>query len=144
MKLLISACLLGMPCRYDGAAKPCREAIRLKQVFDVVPICPEQMGGLPTPRVPAERCSELVITKDGRDVTKAFAEGAKKALELAKAHGCKAAVLKERSPSCGCGKIYDGTFTGTLTDGDGITAKLLKEAGIEVIGESQIAQRFFR
>lgn len=138
MKILVSACLLGVPCRYDGQAKPCRDATELSQYFETVPVCPEQAGGLDTPRPPAERREGSVVTKDGTDVTEQYALGAEKTLKKAKKHGCKIAVLKEKSPSCGNGKIYDGTFSGTLTGGCGVTAQLLKQNGIDVIGESEI------
>lgn len=138
MKILVSACLLGTPCRYDGRAVPNEDVIALGQAFELVPFCPEVTGGLSTPRTPAERRGNVVITKDGRDVTAEYVLGAEKALDLAKRHGCKTAVLKEKSPSCGCGKIYDGTFSGRLINGIGVTAQILKEAGIDVIGESEI------
>ena len=103
-----------------------------------VPVCPEQLGGLPTPRKPSERRGERVVMNDGRDVTAEYRRGAEEALRLARLYGCTAAVLKEKSPSCGCGRVYDGTFSGTLTDGDGVTAALLKENGIKVYGESEL------
>ena len=110
--LLISACLLGAQCRYDGQSKPVLEMVALSEQFDLVPLCPEQLGGLPTPRTPAERIEDRVMTKDGRDVTAEYRHGAEQALHLARLCGCKIALLKERSPSCGSGTIYDGTFTG--------------------------------
>ena len=119
--LLISACLLGAQCRYDGQSKPVLEMVALSEQFDLVPLCPEQLGGLPTPRTPAERIEDRVMTKDGRDVTAEYRHGAEQALHLARLCGCKIALLKERSPSCGSGTIYDGTFTGGLTAGDGVT-----------------------
>ena len=103
----------------------------------LIPVCGEILGGLPTPRVSAERQGERVVTADGRDVTAAYRRGAEEVLRLAERYGCKAAILKERSPSCGSGRIYDGTFTGTLTDGWGVTAELLRDHGICVIGESE-------
>lgn len=139
MKILVSACLLGIPCRYDGRSKPCKEVLALKERFELIPVCPEQAGGLHTPRVPAERRGSAVVTKNGCDVTKQYRSGAKKTLETAKKHGCKLAVLKEKSPSCGNGTIYDGTFSGTLISGSGVTAQLLKQNGIDVIGESKVA-----
>ena len=123
--LLISACLLGAQCRYDGQSKPVLEMVALSEQFDLVPLCPEQLGGLPTPRTPAERIEDRVMTKDGRDVTDEYRHGAEQALHLARLCGCKIALLKERSPSCGSGTIYDRTFTGGLTAGDGVTAALL-------------------
>ena len=104
----------------------------------LVPVCPEQLGGLPTPREPAERGGDSVVTKTGADVSAQYQRGAEQALHLARMFGCKRAVLKERSPSCGAGEIYDGTFTGARVPADGVTAQLLKANGIEVFGESEI------
>ncbi|MFR4440281.1 MAG: DUF523 domain-containing protein, partial [Hungatella sp.] len=100
--------------------------------------CPEQLGGMATPRLPAERQGDRVINKAGEDVTEHYQKGAEETLKLAKLYQCSCAILKERSPSCGCGQIYDGTFSRTLTDGDGVTARLLKEHGIVVMGESEL------
>ena len=137
MKILVSACLLGVRCRYDGKSKPHPAVERLMEQHTLIPVCGEIFGGLPTPRVSAERQGARVVTADGRDVTAAYRRGAEEVLRLAKRYGCKAAILKERSPSCGSGRIYDGTFTGTLTDGWGVTAELLRDHGICVIGESE-------
>ena len=136
--ILVSACLLGCACRYDGQSKPHPLAMELARQGRAVPVCPEQLGGLTTPRLPSERQGERVVMQDGRDVTKEYRRGAAEALRLAGLYGCTAAVLKERSPSCGCGRVYDGTFTGTLTEGDGVTAEVLKARGIQVYGESEI------
>ena len=136
--LLISACLLGVPCRYDGQSKPCAALELLAERFVLVPICPEQLGGLPTPRVPAERRGDRVITREGADVTANYRRGAEEALRIARITGCKTALLKAKSPSCGCGRIYDGTHTGTLTDGSGVTAQLLAENGMTVFTEEQL------
>ena len=136
--LLISACLLGCACRYDGKRKPHPLAQALARRGLVVPVCPEQLGGLPTPRKPSERQGGRVVMADGRDVTAEYRRGAEATLHLARLYGCTAAVLKERSPSCGKGQIYDGTFTGTLTAGDGVTAELLTAGGIKVYGESEL------
>ena len=136
MRILVSMCLLGVPCRYDGKSRPDAAVTALSGAHELVPVCPEQLGGLPTPRTPAERRGARVVTRDGRDVTQAYRDGAQRALDLARTLGCEAAVLKERSPSCGCGRIYDGTFSGALTDGDGVTAELLAREGIRVVGES--------
>ena len=138
MKILISACLLGVCCRYDGASKPHLLASALAERHTLVPVCPEQLGGLPTPRPPAERRGDGVFTQTGDDVTEPYRRGAEQTLVLCRLLGCEAAVLKERSPSCGRGQIYDGTFSGTLTAGDGVTAELLTANGIPVYGESQI------
>ena len=131
MRFLISACLLGCRCRYDGASKTHPLAEALARRYELVPVCPEQLGGLPTPRPPAERRG---------DVTEAYHRGAEEAWRLCSLLDCRAAVLKERSPSCGHGAIYDGTFSGCLTEGSGVTAQLLEEQGIPVYGESQIAE----
>ena len=139
MKILVSACLLGCPCRYDGAAKPNAAVIALGEEHELVPICPEQMGGLATPRLPAERRGGRVVTQKG-DVTEQYRRGAAEAVRLARQFGCGAAVLKERSPSCGCGEIYDGTFTRTLIPGNGVTAEALLSAGIPVYGESRTSE----
>lgn len=139
MKLLISACLLGACCRYDGASKRHPLAEELAKRHTLVPVCPEQLGGLPTPRLPAERQGERVITRRG-DVTVQYRRGAEETWRLCQMLGCDGAVLKERSPSCGRGTIYDGTFSGTLTAGDGVTAELLAAHGIPVYGESQIRE----
>ena len=137
MKILISACLLGLPCRYDGASKPQPWAAALAQRHELVPVCPEQLGGLPTPREPSERREGHVGMRTGADVTEQYRRGAEAALALCHLLGCEAAILKERSPSCGHGKIYDGTFSGTLTKRDGVTAELLLRSGIRVYGESR-------
>ena len=136
--ILISACLLGTACRYDGGSKPILSVEALLGRYQLVPICPEQLGGLSTPREPSERQGARVVMKSGEDVTAQYQTGAEQALHLARVFGCKKAVLKERSPSCGAGEIYDGTFSGTLIPGDGVTAQLLKANGIEVFGESEI------
>ena len=136
-KLLVSACLLGTPCRYDGKSKKNEAVCALAERFELIPVCPEVLGGLPTPRTPSERRGARVVMRDGRDVTAEYLRGAADALALAQREGVLAAVLKERSPSCGSGEIYDGTFTGALTAGDGVTAELLKANGIAVFGESE-------
>lgn len=140
MRILISACLLGTPCRYDGASKSHPLAAALAERHHLVPVCPQQLGGLPTPRLPAERRDGRVMTEDGGDVTENYRRGAEAALALCRLLECRAAVLKERSPSCGRGEIYDGTFTGTRVPGDGVTAELLTAHGIAVYGESQIEE----
>ena len=138
-KILISACLLGEACRYDGLSKPlpADRLAALRKRFELIPVCPEQAGGLPTPRVPSERRGERVVNRAGQDVTAQFRRGAAEALRLAEENGCRRALFKERSPSCGSGAIYDGSFTGTLIPGDGVAAEALKAAGVEVIGETQ-------
>ncbi len=140
MRLLISACLLGCRCRYDGASKAQPLAAALAKQHELVPVCPEQLGGLATPRPPAERRGDRVVTEAGADVTAQYRRGAEEALVLYQMLGCDAAVLKERSPSCGHGQIYDGTFTGTLTRRDGVTWELLAQHRVPVYGESQILE----
>ncbi len=136
--ILVSACLLGVSCRYDGKSKPNENVIALKDRYNLIPVCPEIMGGLPTPRTASEIQGCQVVMGDGTNVTKEYRKGAEEVLRLCRLFGCKRAVLKEKSPSCGCGKVYDGTFSGKLIDGNGITAKLLMENGIEVFGETGI------
>ena len=136
--ILVSACLLGVSCRYDGKSKPNENVIALKDRYNIRPVCPEIMGGLPTPRKASEIQGFQVVMGDGTNVTKEYRKGAEEVLKLCRLFGCKRAVLKEKSPSCGCGKVYDGTFSGKLIDGNGITAKLLMENGIEVFGETGI------
>lgn len=138
MKLLVSACLLGACCRYDGASREHPLAKKLAERYPLIPVCPEQLGGLPTPRPPAERRGERVVTQSGDDVTERYRRGAEETLRLCRMLDCEAAVLKERSPSCGAGAVYDGTFSGVLASGDGVTAALLRDGGIPVYGESQI------
>ena len=136
--LLVSACLLGVPCRYDGQSKRNEAVCALAQAYRLIPVCPEVLGGLPTPRAPSERLGERVVTRDGRDVTQAYQKGAAAALALAQREGCRCAVLKERSPACGCGEIYDGSVSHTTVRRDGVAAQLLRSSGLFVCGESQI------
>ena len=112
--ILVSACLLGAACKYSGGDNFCPRVAALAEDHYLVPVCPEQLGGLPTPRTPAERQGDQVITKDGRDVTAAYLRGAQEALKLARLFGCDTAILKARSPSCGAHGIYDGTFDSRL------------------------------
>lgn len=135
-KLLVSACLLGTPCRYDGKSKADARVQALAGKYELIPVCPEELGGLPTPREPSERQGGCVVMRSGRDVTEKYRRGAEAALALCLQNGCKAAVLKEKSPSCGCGEVYDGTFSRRLIAGDGVTAEALKAHGITVYGES--------
>lgn len=141
---LVSACLLGVACRYDGCSKPdmrlCASAARRK----FVAVCPECLGGLPIPRTPSERDmtapSPRVVSRDGEDRTAAFELGAAKVVTIAQEKGCKLAVLKSKSPSCGCHAIYDGSFSGVLVPGKGVTAQRLHEAGVTVIDEHDFAE----
>lgn len=135
---ICSACLLGIRCRYDGKTKGNRKVIDLARKEFLIPLCPEQLGGLSTPREPAQRKGQRVITESGKDVSKNFKEGARQVLKIAKLYGVKEAILKQRSPSCGCGQIYDGTFSKTIKKGDGVTASLLKKNGIKVTTEEDL------
>jgi len=136
--ILISACLVGERCRYDGNHNKIDCLDQLSKKYRLVSACPEQLGGLDTPRDPAEKLGNRVITTSGLDVTKAFFNGAKETLKRYHANHCKFAVLKERSPSCGCGKIYDGSFQKNLIDGNGMTAQLFLDNGIVIFGESDM------
>ena len=134
--LIISACLIGCKTRYNGKTSEIPELEELKKKYNLIPVCPEQLGGLATPRDPSEKRGDRVVSAKGADVTAEFEKGAEEVLRLAKMFDCDTALLKERSPSCGFGKIYDGTFSGTSVDGSGVTAALLAANGISVLGES--------
>ena len=138
MNILVSACLLGFNCKYNGGNNFCEDLKELADNHEFVPFCPEEYGGLTTPRIPSERLGNKVVNKEGQDVTECFRRGAEEALRVAESFDCEYAILKAKSPSCGCGKIYDGTFTGTLTDGDGVTTELLKKHGITVVTEKEL------
>ncbi|WP_347357827.1 DUF523 domain-containing protein [Bdellovibrio sp.] len=129
---IVSACLSGVHCRYDCKAQTRSSIEEMVQKGDAIPVCPEQLGGLPTPRPPAERIGDKVLTNKGIDVTAEYQRGAEEALRIAKLAGATEALLKSKSPMCGCGKIYDGTFSGNQKDGDGVFAELLKKNGIKV------------
>jgi uncharacterized protein YbbK (DUF523 family) len=133
--ILVSACLLGLPCRYDGTGKADERLLALAKTHQFIPVCPEQLGGLPTPRPSAERHGSRVLTRDERDLTNAFTKGAGQTLYLAQLYGCRIAILKANSPSCGNGQVYDGTFSGRLVPGDGLTAALLKQNGLTILSE---------
>jgi uncharacterized protein YbbK (DUF523 family) len=132
--IIVSACLAGYRCRYDGKTVPNEAVVALVKRGEAIPVCPEMLGGLPCPRIPSERTADgtQVLAWDGRDVTEAFQRGADETLRLARLYGCSHAILKARSPSCGYGEIYDGSFSGTLRTGNGVTADLLLENGITV------------
>ncbi len=132
--IIVSACLAGYRCRYDGKIVPDRQIVDLVKSGKAVPVCPEMLGGLPCPRVPAERTPDgrYVVARDGKDVTEAFVRGAEETLRLAALYGCNHAILKARSPSCGMGEIYDGGFSNTLRTGNGVTTDLLLAHGITV------------
>ena len=135
---IVSACLAGVNCKYSGGNNYNEKIEKLVKEGKVVLVCPEQMGGLVTPRDPSERINDKVITKNGVDVTKEYTKGAEETLKIAKMCNAECAILKSKSPSCGCGKIYDGTFTGTLVDGNGVTTDLLLANNIKVISSDEI------
>ncbi len=142
MKILVSACLLGVACKYSGGDNACPallDAVRRGE-HRFIPVCPEVYGGLPTPRPPAERVGSRVLTENGDDVTAQYQRGAKAALQLAELYGCEAAILKANSPSCGKGTIYDGTFSHRKIPGDGLTAELLAAHGICVYNEDNFQE----
>ena len=135
--ILVSACLLGLPCRYDGQSKPVERLQQLAAQGQVLCVCPEVMGGLPTPRIPSERQGQRVVNHRGEDVTAQFLHGASLALQCCQSAGCTAAVLKARSPSCGYGQIYDGSFSGQIVNGNGVFAELLQQAGVTILTEEE-------
>lgn len=136
--LLVSACLLGVQCNHEGGHSRRSAVEALSETYRLVPVCPEVCGGLSTPRPAAERCAAHVVNVDGDDVTAAYERGAAVAVQLAQATGATRAVLKARSPSCGSSRIYDGTFSRTLRDGEGVTAAALRAAGIDVVSEEDV------
>jgi len=137
--LLVSACLLGVRCNHRGEASPSAAVAALEEHYRLVPVCPETLGGLPTPRPAAERQADgTVLTAAGEDVTAAYRRGAEAAVALSAGVGATEAVLKARSPSCGCHEVYDGTFTHTRVDGLGLAAAALAEAGVALRSEEDV------
>ncbi|KYH30167.1 MULTISPECIES: DUF523 domain-containing protein [Clostridium] len=148
--IVISACLCGVDCKYNGKNNFNEKAMKLFREGKAILVCPEQLGGLTTPRVPHEiykgtgadvlDSKAKVISRDGKDCTDKFVKGAYEALKIAKSIGAKRAILKSKSPSCGCGIIYDGSFRGITTKGNGVTAELFLRNGIEVITEEALGK----
>ena len=138
--VLVSACLAGKACRYDGTANTCEAVVRMVEEGRALPVCPEELGGLPTPREPVEVQCGRAMTPSGRDVTDAFERGAREAVRLGLEAGCTSAVLKARSPSCGVGIIYDGTFTHTRIPGDGFFAGEARRAGLALHTEESLPE----
>ena len=138
MNILVSACLLGVDCRYCGTGLFNEAVYKLKNNHNLIPVCPEQLGGLTTPRNPVELVNGQAVDKEHNDYTAQFEKGAEETLKIAKLLDCTTAILKSNSPSCGYGKIYDGTFEGNLTDGNGVTAAKLSENDIKVMTEMEI------
>ena len=141
-KVLISACLAGINCKFNGENNLLNRGVldEISKRYHLLFVCPEVFGGLSTPREPAEIKGGLVVTKRAKDVSENFKFGAEICLKIAKLNGCKKAILKARSPSCGSGQIYDGSFSKKLIFGDGVAAKLLKENGILVFSEDEIGR----
>ncbi|MDD7282274.1 MAG: DUF523 domain-containing protein [Erysipelotrichaceae bacterium] len=133
MKVLVSACLLGNNCKYNGKNNYNEKVFEKFKDDEIIPVCPECLGGLPTPRIPSEIVDQKVINKQGIDVTKEFVKGAHLALDIALSNKVDVAILQSRSPSCGVKEVYDGTFSGTKKKGQGIFTQLLVEHGIKVI-----------
>lgn len=137
-RYVVSACLAGERCRYDGGDNACDLVIRLVEEGRAVPACPEVWGGLDTPRIPCERLGNRIINREGQDVTGQFKRGAALAMEFARKNGCTAAILKSRSPSCGFDRIYDGSFSRTLCSGDGVWAEMLRAEGVALFSEESL------
>lgn len=145
--IIVSACLAGVHCRYDGGSNPNDKILQLVKAGRAILVCPEQLGGLTTPRDPAEiiendKTSRKVMTKSGKDVTKQFILGAEEALNIAKLSNCTLAILKARSPSCGYNEIYDGTFSGHKKKGKGLTAEIFSSNNIKVYTEENLPPEF--
>lgn len=138
MMIIVSACLAGVECRYNGEAFAIPEVVELVKRGQAIPVCPEVLGNLPIPRIRAEKRNERVFSEDGHNLTDQFLKGAQIAVNIAKEAGCKKAILKSKSPSCGCGWIYDGSFSGKLIKGDGIFCSLVKKEKIAVYTEDEI------
>ncbi|HBW27967.1 MAG TPA: DUF523 domain-containing protein [Hungateiclostridium thermocellum] len=146
--LLVSACLIGVNCKYNGKNNLNKKVMKLCSEETLIPVCPEQLGGCPTPRVPSEIADgdgadvldgkSRVMNKNGEDVTEYFIKGAQEVLKIAKTMGIKKAILKARSPSCGFGSIYDGTFSGKTKRGNGVTSEILVRNGVSVLTEEDI------
>ena len=138
MKIMVSACLLGENCKYNGGNNLNPELLRLLSGHTVIPVCPEVLGGLPVPRIPAEIVNGAVVNREGISVDDAFRRGAEKALELAAAERPDLVILQSRSPSCGTRQVYDGTFSGTLVRGKGVFAEMVANAGFRVMDAEEV------
>ncbi|MDE6302094.1 MAG: DUF523 domain-containing protein [Clostridia bacterium] len=137
-KILVSACLMGYDCRYAGDNCKNEKLLELSKDNILIPVCPEQLGGLSTPRLPAERVGDKIIAKGGKDVSVEYNRGADFTVEIAKQNNVDYCIMKSKSPSCGKGLIYDGTFTGGKTEGNGVTVEKLLQAGFKVISEEEL------
>ncbi len=151
MNILVSACLLGTNCKYSGGNNLTTKVLELMKEHTLIPVCPEQLGGLTTPRKPCEIDTgggfevltghAKVMNSIGEDLTEQFVKGAQETLNLAKLYGCTSAILKANSPSCGCGIIYDGSFSGKHKEGSGVTAHILLNNGIVVATENDFEEK---
>jgi uncharacterized protein YbbK (DUF523 family) len=151
MNILVSACLLGTNCKYSGGNNLTSKVLELMKEHTLIPICPEQLGGLTTPRKPCEIDTgdgsdvlaghAKVMNNKGEDLTEQFVKGAQETLNLAKLYGCTSAILKANSPSCGCRTIYDGSFTGKHKEGSGVTTQLLLDNGVLVMTENDFEEK---
>ena len=138
MKILVSSCLLGENCRYKGDNCRNEKVLALKGEHELIGVCPEVMGGLSTPRAPSERVGDKVLSSEGKDVTENYRAGAEAALEIAKKEKVDYCIFKAKRPSCGCGKIYDGTFSGKLVEGNGVTSELFLKNGFSIKTEESL------
>ena len=141
MKIAVSACLLGHNCKYSGGNNRSQKVLDYIEGHEVIPVCPEVTGGMPTPRVPVELKDSKAINRDGEDVTEFFQRGVEKTMEKLDGQNIDLAILQPRSPSCGCKQIYDGTFTKTLIDGKGMFAQALAEAGIPMMDGDDVPEK---
>lgn len=145
MNIVVSKCLLGVPCRYDGKSCPVQAVIDLGKNHKLIAVCPETMAGLPVPRFPMEVDRDgYAINVNGQDFTEKLIEQGNVILSMMRDNNCTKAILKSKSPSCGSGKIYDGTFSKTIVDGWGLVAKTIKEGGFKVVSEDNIKELFSR
>ena len=142
MRVVVSACLLGLKTRYDGKSSLNRDLIEILKPFTVIPVCPEQLGGLGTPRPRSEILNGRVISELGEDLTEYFIRGAMETLKLVRMVSPDIVILKSRSPSCGKYRIYDGTFSGRLKKGRGFTCSILIEKGYDVYNEEEFLDLF--
>ncbi len=140
MTILVSACLLGENCKYNGGNNRNERVLRYVEGHDIIPVCPEMLGGLSCPRKPVEWVGDRVLTRDGDDCTEAFRLGVAKTLELIGDRQVDLAILQSRSPTCGVKQIYDGTFSGIRIDGQGALARALKEKGIPLMDAEDVPE----
>lgn len=136
--IIVSGCLAGVKCNYKGESKPHPSVVKLVKKGKAIPVCPEQLGGLTTPRAPAERLGSKVITIDGKDVTRQFKRGAEEVAAIVIMTGAEKVILKAKSPSCGVGRTYDGSFSDTLTNRDGVATVKLRELDVELLTEEDL------